>query len=237
METKFKEELRKLKQLQGIDVKIYDLEEKLKNIPQRLEELRQGLEEKKVQVDNLKNELKTLQVERKGKELTLQAEEEKIKKLEGQLYQIKTNREYSSLQTEIGGKKADNSLLEEEILLLLDRIDEENRKLEGENKLLAELREELNAEETVLNNERESIEKELSNLKTQRGEMASRIDSSLVSRYEKIARGKGGMGMALLKDGTCHGCFMKVPPQVSNELRLGNKIVRCENCSRILYEE
>ena len=237
METNIKVEIGKLKQLQEVDTKIYSFAERQREIPRCLEELRKKLTEGKRRADNLKEEIKHLQVERQDKEVTLQSKEEKIEKLDTQLYQLKSNKEYTSLQTEISGIKADSSLVEEKILLLMDKIDEKNKELAREKILLEKEEKEVNDAEVVLNNENKSIEEELAGLKIQREEMAAQIDNTLVFEYEKIIKGRSGTGIALLNDGICQGCFMKVPPQVVNELQIGNKIVKCQNCSKILCEE
>jgi hypothetical protein len=40
-----------------------------------------------------------------------------------------------------------------------------------------------------------------------------------------------------VKAHACGGCFMNVPEQTINEIRMHDKIVSCEMCARILYTE
>ena len=67
--------------------------------------------------------MKALQLQMKQKEGELQTREDQIKKLNTQLMQLKTNREYTAMQHEIDTLKADNSLMEEAIIAVLDGID------------------------------------------------------------------------------------------------------------------
>ena len=42
--------------------------------------------------------------------------------------------------------------------------------------------------------------------------------------------------VAVIK-GVCQGCFMNVPPQVVNLIKMYDNLVICEVCQRILYIE
>ncbi|MBI5826296.1 MAG: hypothetical protein HZB22_00980 [Deltaproteobacteria bacterium] len=57
-------------------------------------------------------------------------------------------------------------------------------------------------------------------------------------KYENIRAKRGGVGLALIKDETCQGCHINIPPQVYIELRKGSEeIYTCPHCHRILYVE
>src|SRR3989338_9524733 len=80
--------------------------------------------------------LKTIQVKRKEKEVDLASKETTMKKYNLQLMSVKTNKEYTSLQNEIEGLKADNSVLEEEILNFMEEIDSLRMRISKENESL-----------------------------------------------------------------------------------------------------
>jgi predicted nucleic acid-binding Zn-ribbon protein len=44
-----------------------------------------------------------------------------------------------------------------------------------------------------------------------------------------------GLAMVPVKNGTCQGCNMNIPPQLFNTLQRGNSIEVCGNCNRIIY--
>jgi predicted nucleic acid-binding Zn-ribbon protein len=48
---------------------------------------------------------------------------------------------------------------------------------------------------------------------------------------------KGGLAIASVKNNSCGGCNMFVPPQVINLIKMYDSIVTCEMCNRILYTE
>ena len=76
----------------------------------------------------------------KAQELELQTREASVQKLKGQLFQLKTNKEYTAMQHEIDTLKADNSLLEDAILKTFESIDQakQHREREGQARASAQ---------------------------------------------------------------------------------------------------
>src|SRR3989338_1776064 len=116
------EQIKLLVELQGLDTQIFKLEKDLRSMPEEIKRMEGEFKEKTGSLKKLEDGLKVLQVKRKEKEVDLGAKEGTIKKYQIQLYQIKTNKEYTALDQEIARIKADNSLLEEDIIKILDQI-------------------------------------------------------------------------------------------------------------------
>ena len=112
MMTLVKECIDTLKKVQEIDREIYQCQQKLKEIPEERARVKREFELEKNRLMGLETAHKNLQLKQKQKEGELAQKEANIKKLDGQLSQVKTNKEYSALQQEIASLKADNSLLE-----------------------------------------------------------------------------------------------------------------------------
>ena len=123
-----------LRELQVIDAEIFDLKKQIAEIPVKLKSLDAELESAASKVKKEEEELKRLQLERKNKEMDLGEKENTIKKYQAQLYQVKTNAEYTALEKEIGGLRADNSVLEEGILEILDEIEAAEKKVAEEKR-------------------------------------------------------------------------------------------------------
>ena len=54
------------------------------------------------------------------------------------------------------------------------------------------------------------------------------------SKYSAI-RMKRGLALVPVKNGTCQGCNMNIPPQLFNMIQRGDSIELCGNCNRIIY--
>jgi len=221
--------------LQGIDLQIYRLKAEAEEKPKDIARLKDSLECKKADIKQAEDKLKVLQLKHKEKEVVLGSKEAEIKKLEGQLYQIKTNKEYTAMINEIGSRKADNSLLEEEIINLMDSVDHAKAVLVGE-------REKFGQESKKIEEQIKEVEKDISDIKSRisefdknRQELLPSLDSKLLTEYERILSGRNGQALAHVVNGACGGCHMQLPAQVINEIRIKQCIMRCENCQRMLY--
>src|SRR3989338_7425340 len=118
------DQLELLKQLQELDGQLYRLHQQQEGKPRELERLEALVAAQAARVAGAEERMKTLQLAQKHKEVELQSREEQVKKLQGQLFQVKTNKEYTVMQREIETLKADNSVLEEAILKGLDAIEQ-----------------------------------------------------------------------------------------------------------------
>jgi predicted nucleic acid-binding Zn-ribbon protein len=230
-----KEQIDILVQLQKLDARIYDLHRELEQKPPEIESLRQILQGKENAVKAGEEKLKSQKVKLKEMELDLKVKEENVKKLQIQLYQVKTNKEYSLMQKEIEGLKADNSLLEEGIIKFLDSIGSLEQEIVKEKESLHADKIKTDGEVHEIEQRVDSLKEELKSIETQRAEVARGVEKNLLLRYERVLVNKNGRALAGVLNDSCGGCNMALPPQVINEIRLSEKIITCENCQRILY--
>lgn len=231
------EQISLLIKLQALDTQLHRLRREREAKPKLIEELEVRRDQEQIAVKGLEERLKVLQVKRKEKEIDLQEKEENVKKLELQLYQIKTNKEYQAMQHEIEGLKADNSRLEDEILLMMEEADNLGKELTKEKELYAEAERRLAEDKKKIEQDIVNIENEMTNLDSQRKELVGAVDKDVLSKYEKILVNRDGLALVPVKSHACQGCFINLPPQVINEIRMKDKIIICENCARILYIE
>ena len=233
--SNMEEQIRMLIELQGLDSEIFEKKNILEVVPERIKALDEGFEQKSQNLKSLEEESKKLQVERKQKEGELEIKEQSIKKYQTQLFQIKTNKEYASLEKEIAGIKADNSLLEEAIIGLLDKVDEIRKKVVKEKEALEVEKKKIAEEKKKIEEEKKEASNELGSLNEKRKGFTQKIDRDTLSKYERILHNRGGLAMVPIIGDACGGCNMNLPPQVINEARLKKDLTLCGNCARILY--
>ncbi len=232
------EQIRKLVKLQSYDSKIIEIEDERIRLPREVDAEKLIYEDVQSQISGLEEEKKGLQVKGKDKEIELESKEAQIKKLQSQLYQVKKNDEYRALENEISSTRADSSLVEEEILDILDEIDKVDAAVEEKKNDLRVKKELLDKRMIEVSNKMVELDKEYESLKNERGRIASTIEKPVLSRYEKILQNKRGQrAIVAAKDSACQGCFMNLRPQLIHEVKLGKNLIVCENCSRILYIE
>ena len=230
------QDLNTLKEIQEQDIELYSLRETLEELPQELEKINREQEEQRKQLSEAEADLKATQLKQKEKEVELQSKEENVRKYEGQLAQIKTNKEYSSLQDEIKSLKADNSILEEAIIKLIDQTDVVSQKVSVEKAKLAETEKLLKQKKVELEEKQKVMQKRIDEIVSWKQDKIKAVDPEIASLYEQIVSNKHGLALVHVEGESCPACQIQLRPQVLNELKLKEKIVICENCSRILYE-
>ena len=231
------EQLASLLRLQEIDAKLYALLRQKKEKPLELEASRKRRDAQKGLLTQQEKGVTELQMKRKTREVDLETKEGAIKKYQTQLYQVKTNKEYQSLQKEIEVLKADNSVLEEEILKLMEEVDQKKGDLLKQKEALAAFEADLARDEKRISDEISAIDKDLAAFKEQRESFVPTVERKLFQQYDRILAAKEGLAVVPIEgDSSCGGCHINLPPQVINEVQLQERVVVCGNCARILYE-
>lgn len=230
-----KKQIETLVKLQELDSEIYALGNEKAAKPVQVKEIEMSFEAKKQNLAALEKESLEIQKLRKEKELELASNTESVKKLQGQLYSLKTNKEFAAMQQQIADAKADGSVIEEKILISFEesdkikaRIDQENLRLKEEEKIFSE-------QKKSIESRLKEIDSRLSVLEAQRKQLIPDVDHKMLLDYERILHSRDGLALVAVKDNSCGGCHMLLPPQVINLIKMYEHIITCEMCNRILY--
>jgi len=229
------EQIKLLVEIQKLDSRIYILQKELANQPVLIKNLEDEFKQRETASKTADEELKTLAVKRKEQEGDLAAKEEGIKKLQVQLYQLKTNKEYQAMEKEIGGHKADASVLEEGIIKTLEEIDVCTKKSAGQKEVLQQERQKIAGEKSKIDARIKEIESSLRALNSERTGVTQKIEKEFLEKYERILKSKEGIAMVPVQGDACGGCNINLPPQVINEIKLRHELIFCGSCARILY--
>ena len=229
------EQIKILTELQKIDSEIYTLKTELETHPQIQKQADQDFEKKKASLKLAEDEQKNFQVKQKNLEMDLGSKEEKIKKLQAQLFSLKTNKEYQAMEFEIKALKADDSLLEEEILKSFDLVEAAKAKVGKEKEFLA-VEEKKHKEELVVIQKRAAdIQAQIQVCEEKRKVFIPSIDAKILPQYERLLKNREGLAIAPIRNNSCGGCNIGLPPQIVNEARMQEKFLTCESCARMLY--
>ena len=235
--TSIKDQLKKLVELQKIDVEIFNCKKELKEKPAHIERLKFQFEGKKSKLKSLEEKLKSHQVDQRNNELDLKSKEELITKADVQLSQLKTNKEYQAKLLEIENIKADNSLIEEKILVLYDLIDAIKKEVEQERAIVAEEEKKFIALKKQVDDELALTQQKEQRFEGERRQIVPSIHPEYLARYERVLHNRDGLGLVPVKNHACGGCFMNVPDQVINQIKMYDQLVFCEMCARLIYLE
>lgn len=224
-----------LKRLQAIDAQLYTLRQAQQQKPRELEAATAHVAAQETACKAAEATVTSLQLAQKEKEVELQTREASVKKLKGQLFQVKTNKEYTAMQREIDALQADNSLLEEAILKTFDAIDEATKERERQRRELAMRQQAFAQEKARLEGELAEIGERIAALERDRLAIVPDVPKPALGLYERVLGIREGIALVPLVDNSCGGCHRRLPPQVINQVYLNADLVTCETCNRILY--
>ncbi len=237
MPPNIKEELIKLIELQKIDKAIFDLKKEHDEAPGRLAQIDATAAEMKARLKDMEENRRKMTLDQKKKEGDLAVREEEIKKTQGQLGQLKTNKEYQVKLAEIESLKADQSVLEEDILKLMEAVETAKGPIETQRQRLAEEEKKFAQQRASINDRVKEIEAEVQQLEGKRKIEAAGVEKAMLQHYEHILQGHASTVIVPVKENSCQGCHLLIPPQVINEIRMHERLISCETCTRILYLE
>jgi uncharacterized protein len=230
-----KKQLSLLIQLQALDTQIYGLNAEKSVKPHEIETLKTAFEVEKANLANLEKVQLDFQKQKADKELELASKEESARKLQTQLYQLKTNKEYNTMLQQIQDAKADASTVEDRILEAMDKLEKAKKDIDEERKTLQQKEQVFTEEKKKIEIRIKEIDDRLAQLDSQRKQLIPDIDKKMLSQYERILRSRDGLAIVTVKNNTCSGCNMFVPAQVINLIQMYERIITCEVCNRILY--
>jgi predicted nucleic acid-binding Zn-ribbon protein len=230
-------QLELLWELQKIDLGLKSIKEEKDRYPREMKKLDEKQKVERERIEKEKEKVDSLEKTRRQKEGQLNLEQEKIKRAEGKMLEVKTNKEYQALLSEIDAMKEANSRMEEEILRVMDEIDELKKDLSKREKDARVTLEKIEAERKELQ-EKMAHDEKVWDVQMERREVLSKqIESKLVKLYNTLKEKRQGVGVVSVKHETCQGCYVNVPPQMFIEVQKNNALVRCPHCNRILYWE
>jgi len=228
-------DLKAVVEVQQLDQEVAELTRQIDSMPKQIQTLQAQLDEFIHAHEERKKRLAANGKERKDLEGDIKVIQEKIAKHKDQLYQVKTNEQYKAMQKEIAGEESNIRAIEDRILEKMmeaeeiqKHVQEAASRLEGEKARVA-------AEIKRLETERQKDVDERTLLAGRRKETAATLTGNVLALYERIRASRSGVAVAEVRDGLCTACNVRLRPQVYNEVRAGDAVMTCENCSRILY--
>ncbi len=229
------EQLNLLIQLQEVDAKIRSLAEQKKRLPEFLAGLERKRETNKANLDSVKEALQAAQKKKRDRDQDLEAGGQKVEKLKAHLLEIKNNKEYQALLKEIETGEKEDKAIEDDILVLMEKIDAAAAEITVAEQRSREEEAALQEEQKQREAEFAKTDEELKAVERERQEVAGRVQPAILTHYEKLFRTKAGVAIAEARSESCSGCFMSIPPQVFVNVKKNENIITCPHCSRILY--
>jgi predicted nucleic acid-binding Zn-ribbon protein len=228
-------DLKQLIRLQSIDLSIQELRTRIDRFPGISKALDEKLKSAQAAVDAARDRAKSNQGTRKKMETEITSIESKISKYRDQMMAVKTNEEYRALQHEIEHAQHAIRKIEDDILNLMMEAETGQTELKAAEAELKEDQGKVHAERKQLEEENKRDLTALDSYLQERKEIQVSVSPDVISRYERVRKHRGGIGVAAARNEVCEICQVRIRPQVYQEIRRNDQIIACDACQRILY--
>lgn len=230
-----RDEIRLLIQLQELDGTVRSLHATRQKLLKDLAEVDKAAAAEAQSHEDRSNEAKAFRRAIDKRELDLKDIEGRIQKYDSQLNQAKTNKEYAALQHEILGLKADKSRIEDDILKMYEQVEAQASEVKEGGKRVTEAQkaaaERRKTVETAIADAVARVER----IRKERADLAAKIPPNFLQPYERLLQKADGRAMAPCRNYVCQGCRMSLTANTVNLLLIGDKLVFCQSCGRILF--
>ncbi len=229
-------ELDKLIELQKTDTNLRRLKRLLESAETRRAEIEQEFEQHAFSIREIQTRRDDLTAKRGDFEKQIAENKTYLERAERNLKHAQNSKEYETAMRE-------TDALQKQIAALETQIVETMESLEGVEKELEERADEINTLDSKRAAALKEFDKTVSADKSEfEAETAHRktafatLPGRLASVYDRLAqRSRDGIAVAEVVNGACSACFMHLRPQVQVNVKKGDEIIVCENCSRIMY--
>jgi uncharacterized protein len=229
------DDMKRLVRVQDIISEIEALQEKMAAIPAEVARLEKDLIAAQKNIETERARVQELGKDRRRLEMELMGIETKITKYQGQLLEVKTNKEYQAMQHEIEGCRKERAALDERILLEMEESEKRNGAVRSLEETLERRRRETSQGKTRLDSEAKELKERVTTLEEERRALESGISADYLQPFLKVARQRKGLALVAVREERCAGCHVRVMPKLIQMVRRATGLIPCDSCKRFLY--
>ena len=223
-----------LEELHRIHRQLGDLRERLSGGPKQVRMREGNVTLLQTELTKARDEHKASRMTADQKQLLLKSAESKIEDRRTQLNKCNTNREYQTMLEQIAADEMAKSVLEDEILEALEKIERtqlvvaqaEGNVVKGQAEL-AKVKGAVEATEAALRVDVQRLEGELAVAE-------EKLPADFLDVYNRLTKARGEDAMARVVDDCCGGCYQQLTPNLINQVQM-SRIIVCAGCGRLLY--
>ncbi len=223
-----------LRELHRIHQQLAELRDRLERGPKQVRAREANVAQLEARLSEARDRVKQTQMAVDRKQLDLKAGEQKVVDLRVKLNTANNNREYQSLLEQIAAAEMAGSVLSDEILEGMEKVDQFAVAVKEAEKNLAAGKQEMEKSRQLVEDSAATIRTDLTRLEGELAQAEKALPMELKVDYQRVVRSKGADSLAASEDGVCTGCGHQITLNMQNELKL-SKLVFCKSCGRLLY--
>ncbi len=194
------------------------------------------LQREEAELEEREENLAATQAQLHDQQLQLQGTEDDRQQKWEQAYggMVSDPKELNALEQKIEELDRRKGKLEEDIIMLLDDVENMQAAVAEKQSEVAQLTAKLGQAREYFAQRSAELKAELDGLGQERAALVGQIQSALLAEYERLRKHSGNIAVAVAKSHTCSVCHTAVAGSLLGELRAPTRLVKCENCGRIL---
>lgn len=224
-----------LASLQALDQQLQLKRKEAEESEQRVQALEAAVRDKGQAAKTAREDLAGLTSRQRELEQRLATAEAKAKERRMRISRIRNEKELAAARRELDALKEESTQVEEELIGVLEQVEQAAATVRDLESELAKLSEALETEGRQLRQRVQELSGEIAREEAARVDLANSVESELRQKYEMIFSRRGGVAVVEIRDGTCQGCHMNVPPQLFNEIQKNQRVILCPSCQRMLF--
>ena len=232
-----KEQLQRLLRIQDLALEIRSARSVVEGAPARIEEIEGRFRERNAEYVALKERFDAIEKDRRDRTVELEALEESRKKYMESLMQVKNQREYSAVLKEIDAVKARIGAHEEAILKEMEEAEKLRVELEARADHIEKERALVGEEHARVEAEAATAAERIAAAERERAQLEAELPADLIENVKRVEENRQGVFLARADKELCQVCFVRMRPQVYQEIRQAAQIHICGHCRRYLYYE
>lgn len=229
------EALQALAQVAQIDSEALRTEQELQEIPARLGELLADVKRLDELLEAERHQLAEAQSLVAAQDEELQNATQALARSKAKGAHARNVREADAVERELEVIRRGMKDRSAERDSLKEAIEKRRGSLDKHEKEFAELQGFANEEQQKGEARLAELRQKLEQVLTGRNELLARVPGDVVRRYDMIRKKRGGIGVVAVKNGTCGGCFVALPPQQIIAVQRGETFEQCPRCQRMLF--
>ncbi len=229
------EQIRRLIYLQQIDNDIQQVKVQAEETPRRLAGIDLELQAARQTYETFLNKLEEVKKQRRDLEKEVEQFDQKIKKSRTKLMEVKNNKEYKAMLTEIDDLNRSKAGQEDALLELMEQMEALTLQVREQKKVLDLKIVSGKTQKEEWEKAGEVYARELARFEEDRQKAAARVEDSHLKQYEFLRERLRGLALAEVRNAACMSCHMHIPHQLYNEIQRCDRIINCPNCLRILF--
>ena len=224
-----------LRELHHLHQQLAELRDRVERGPKQIRAREANVAQLKAKVDEARARVQETQMAINRKQLDLKAGEQKVVDARVKLNGASSNKEYQALIEQIAAAEMAGSVLADEILEAMEKIDTlaagRQRSREDAGRGQPGARKDAAGDRSI---GRLAAQPTSSGSKPSLVQAEAALPADFKVDYQRVVRGKGANGLAAVDDNVCGGCGQQITLNMQNELRLSRPVF-CKSCGCLLY--